>query len=156
MGCNSKPNPSAYKSSKSLIVLPNAEGVKKSDVNGTIQLFYHIKEIYPASKSIALIEKKLKSLGWTHLEYDDLNFNVPTAHVTGWRSQPDTEKGPGNDFHIWYSIWKNQADDYVKYHFQYFSPTNRIREQDSLFIAAILVPSKVADKIKTKVKTIMK
>ncbi len=155
MGCNSNSNQYAEILSKSLIVLPKAEEVQRTEIDGTTQIFYNLKEIYPASKSIDLIETQLKSMGWETLKYDELNFSAPTALVTGWSKTKDPKLGTEDEAHIWYSIWKNINGDYIKYHFQYFSPEGQITEQNSLRVAVVYVPSKVANEIKSKVKAVI-
>ena len=94
-------------------------------------------------------------MGWIPLKYDELNFNAPTSLVTGWTLSKDQRKGVGNEAHVWYSIWKNATGDFIKYQFQYFSPEDRITEQDSLLVAAVLIPSKTASTILAQVKSIM-
>jgi hypothetical protein len=155
MGCNSKSAQNTEKLSESLIVLPKAEGVQKKEIEDTIQINYNLKEIYPASESINLIDTQLKSMGWIPLRYDELNFGAPTALETGWTKSKDQIKGSGNEVHVWYSIWKNEHGDYIKYHFQYFSPENHVAKQDSLFVAAIIIPAKTANRILAQVKSIM-
>ena len=154
-GCSSNSDQYDEILSKSLIVLPKAEDVQRTETDGITQIFYNLKEIYPASKSIDLIEAQLKSMGWESLKYDELNFNAPTALVAGWSKAKDPKLGTEDEAHIWCSIWKNINGDYIKYHFQYFSPEGQITEQTSLRVAVVFVPSKVANEIKSKIKAVI-
>ena len=152
MGCNSNSAQNDERLSESLIVLPDAEKVQRKELNGTIQINYHLNEKYPASKSISLIDAKLQSKGWIPLKYDELNFSAPTALETGWTKSK--EQISGAEVHVWYSIWKNGTGDYIKYHFQYFAPEHNIEKQDSLLVAGILVPAMTANRILDQVKSI--
>lgn len=140
----------------SLIVLPEANNIFKKEIDGSTQVFYQLHERYPAPKAIASIENQLKSLGWTQIEYNELNLNAPTSLIKGWTISSNPTEGPGDEVHIWDSVWKNEIGEYLKYHFQYFSPEGRINEQKSLSVAAILVPSKMAPKIKIQMNDILK
>jgi len=92
MGCNSNSAQNTERLSESLIVLPKAEKVQRKEIDGTIQIFYNLKEKYPASKSINFIDAQLKSMGWISLKYDELNFGAPTALATGWNKTKDQKK----------------------------------------------------------------
>jgi hypothetical protein len=152
MGCNSNSAQNSERLSESLIVLPKAEKIQRKEIDGTIQIIYNLKEKYPASKSINLIDAKLETMGWIPLKYDELNFGAPTALATGWTKNKDQKKG--EEAHVWYSIWKNETGDYIKYHFQYFAPEHNLAKQKSLYVAAILVPAKTANRILAQVNAI--
>ncbi len=151
-GCDSHSVQKDTKSHKYLIVLPNAENFRNREIDETYHILYNIKEEYPASKSIASIENQLKSLGFKQLKHDELNFNAPTSSITGWAITKQGASATVNEAHIWLSVWNNNAGDYLKYHFQYLTPTNQIAEQDLLMVGAIFVPAKKANEILDQVK----
>ena len=154
-GCSFDSNSVTQQSLDSLIVLPAAKKVKKNEISGSTQVFYQLHEKYPAQNTISHIENRLKSLGWTQIEYNELNLNAPTSLINGWTISSNPTKEPGDEVHIWDSVWKNELGEYIKYQFQYFSPKDRIKEQELLLVAAILVPSKRAKQLKRQMDDIL-
>ncbi len=146
-GCNLDAKSGTKELMDAIIVLHGAENIKKRENDDTVHIFYKLRQVYPALESIKLVEDRLTSMGWTQLRNNELNLNTPTSLVTGWTVSANPRKGSSNEVHKWESVWKNSKGDYVKYHFQYFSPKARIEEQDLLYVAANLVPSKTAKKI---------
>lgn len=154
LGCNS--NIPYYDLDNSFIIIEGAENIENSHHQGVYTLFYHLVENYPASKSISHIDKKLASLGWISLDYNDLNLNTPTSKISGWFSIVDPIKGSGYEAYLWDALWKNANGDYLKYTFKYTGPQNSIKEQSDLTIFAVFVPAKVAKEGKKKMERFVK
>ena len=126
LGCGTKDSQGPAEYSESLIIPPGGENINYYKMKGTDQVQFQIKERFPASSIIQYIDTKLKDMGWSHLEYDFMNPDIHTSHISGWTSYIEGTKNPELEVKAWSSDWKNEKGDIVRYFFMYSSPKSFI------------------------------
>jgi hypothetical protein len=102
-----------------LVLPPAATGMRCHLGNGTPEASGDLREVYPATTSLATISTGLKAAGWKPLREDFLNPGVLSSHVRGWAFFQDGTVSPEQDVHQWLADWEDQQLNLVVYAIQY-------------------------------------
>jgi hypothetical protein len=100
-----------------LIVMPGATDVKRTSENDGV-VAYVLATSYPANDVIGEISKRLMESGWTPLQRDFLNPELPLSFSTGWRSYEDGTAG-GRHVFEWMGQWQDRTGRIVWYVLNY-------------------------------------
>ena len=117
--------------------------------NGTHELTYQLREVYPAESVLTRIRAALPPDRWQALTADWLNPDNPSSNSRGWADFVDGTKRPNTFVHIWSGAWKDGAVNLVEYSLRYDSslPSGEIfREKpnnDALKVTALFFPATV-------------
>ena len=140
--------------SDSLVTVKGAFNIKYTKLNGTQQVTYSIVAQYPASNVISEINNQLKIKGWSALEKDWLNPQIPTSHVRGWTNFIDETKDPNQEVHSWNSNWENAQGDILIYVLTYSNPLKTESNMSDLKILAIFIPEEIVKESMSQVRNI--
>jgi len=121
--------------SESLIVLDGATQLQRGPgAYWSFYVAYALTEKHPASNAIQQISSRLKSLGWTPLQDDWLNPELPSSHVRGWTDFIDGTTTPMHHVHQWGAQWQDKSGNIVDYTLRYSYPESGIPDIHSLWI----------------------
>ena len=95
-------------------------------------LSYNIKELYPATETLAYLADRLERAGWRKLEYDVLNPEYPSSHQHGWSDHEYRESSESRIKHQWVADWINNQDEILHAFLSYGHPENKYYEKDML------------------------
>ena len=151
LGCSEKSSQSANDYSNSLIILKNASNVRYNKFNGHDEVHYKLISKYPAQEIISELNNRLKAKGWSPLEKDWLNPEIPTSLVRGWTNYIDGTKDPKLEVHVWNCDWTNENEDILIFDLKYNYPVNTQSEMIDLTVMGIYIPSEMAKKRKAKI-----
>ena len=152
--CATKSDQKLSEFSDSLVTVKGAFNIKYTKLNGTQQVTYSIVAQYPASNVISEINNQLKIKGWSALEKDWLNPQIPTSHVRGWTNFIDETKDPNQEVHSWNSNWENAQGDILIYVLTYSNPLKTESNMSDLKILAIFIPEEIVKESMSQVRNI--
>jgi len=147
LGCGTKDSQNPAEYSDCLIVPEGAEQIHYYKMKGTDQVIFQLNERFPANSIIQHIDMKLKDMGWSRLEYDFMNPDIPSSFIRGWTSFIDGTKKPERDVWAWSSNWENKNGDIVGYSLRYDYPRNTQRNMTQMQAITIYYPSALAKQI---------
>jgi hypothetical protein len=116
--------------SSSLIVVPNAKKVKYLKLHGTDQVYYQLREQYPAVATIKEIYTQLEKAGWQPLPEDVLNPGLSSSLSRGWSVYID-QTGKYN-VQQWMADWKDNQNNSVRFVFKYNWPAIKYGETQTI------------------------
>jgi hypothetical protein len=135
--------PAAYP--ELLIVFPNAQKAHFSSNEWGERAYYIVKEDYPATNVLTSVSQVLAQNGWTALEYDFLNPDIPSSHVRGWGHFFQTSRNrPKMDVHQWMAQWE-KGGDIVWYTLRYEYPVGE-KDLSTLYVSASYTSAPIAKK----------
>lgn len=126
---NKSQNPALY--SSSLIVVPNAKKVKYLKLHGTDQVYYQLREQYPAANTIKEICNQLQQAGWQPLPEDILNPGLSSSLARGWSEYIDRNRNL--EVYQWLADWKDKQNNSVRFVFKYTSPVKKLKPNEYQF-----------------------
>ncbi len=133
-----------------LIVLPDAENVRRQTHGDARSASYELNAPFPAAGPILEIVKRLEKLGWTPLKEDSLNPGTPTSMVRGWTSFVDARKPEHVQRYSWASDWKNSGDDRASYAFAYEAPETSKAPLVRLSVRASVYPAELGARMQSE------
>ena len=87
---------------------------------------YELNEAYPATASLAEIQKALEAANWTPLSEDLWNPGLPSSNKVGWGNYVDGTKSPKVRVYQWLGYWRNSAGDVLMYGLRYQAPNAEV------------------------------
>ncbi len=133
-----------------LLVPAGAREVVSRIEGGIAAVKFKVSAPYPAADFLASANSRLEPLGWQKLSTDWLNPTIPSSHVRGWTSFPDTRTQPFMGVHQWLADWQNGSGDVVSYSLRYTSPVQDALHKvapptnDDLEVTELLIPAAMA------------
>ena len=100
-------------------VLPSGAQNPRVIQQGEGAIQYELKEAYPATTSLAEIQKALQAAAWSPLSEDLWNPGVPSSNKDGWTNFVDGRESPKVRLYQWLGYWRNSAGDVVVYGIHY-------------------------------------
>jgi hypothetical protein len=133
-----------------LLVPAGAREVESRVERGVAAVKFKMNAAYPAPDFLASASSRLEPLGWKKLPTDWLNPTIPSSHMRGWTSFPDTRTRPFMGVHQWIGDWQNMSGDVVTYSLRYASPVQDTQHKvapptnDNLEVTEMLIPAAMA------------
>jgi hypothetical protein len=152
-GCDNRKEASQIPSDypPSLAAAAGASRVSYDRNRGADQVHYTLKAAYPAEGFVEALNSRLSREGWTPLKADFMNSDVPTAHVTGWKTMMDHRVQPAAKVHLWNGEWQNQAGDILVYVLTYRYPESGPANLSDMDVMGLHIPPEAAKKAQAHV-----
>jgi hypothetical protein len=150
LGCRHGGAQQSEKLPAELLVPAGAREVSSRVEGGIAAVKFKINAAYPAADFLATTSSRLEPLGWRKLPTDWLNPTIPSSHIRGWTSFPNTRTRPFMGVHQWIGDWQNMSGDVVTYSLRYASPVQDTQHKvapptnDNLEVTEMLIPATMA------------
>jgi hypothetical protein len=129
--------------SSALIVLEGASAVQRTGENeGTV--LYQLGEDHSPDKAVQAIKARLASSGWTPLQNDFLNPDVPTSLARGWVTFQDAG---GRYIRQWTGQWEDASKRiawYILENEEDVEPGGRLRAKGPITVRATVLSAAAA------------
>ena len=144
-GCSQNKNSQNREDYSAFLYVPSgAENIRLGKFKGHDEVFYDLREDYPANRYIEDINKFLENQGFEVEKHDFMNPEIPTSYYRGWSDFEDHTQSPPLMVNQWMTDWKNDRGEYIRTRLRYTSPLGNPKNLNKLAVVVIFMPAEKA------------